>query len=1266
MTFVLVLNSSAQVPSQKHLPEGATLRLGKGTINGIEYSPDGTQFAVAGSIGIWIYDAHTYQEIDLLTESSEYVWSIAFSPDGRTLAGANSDGRVRLWDVETGQRKAALTGSEGCGPDVAFSPDGRTLATGGYGGVWLWDVGTGRHKATLRVNRFDAVWSVAFSPDGRTLAAGSSRDGTIWLWDAKTEQHKATLEGHTITVRSVAFSPDGQTLASAGGSGVRLWNVNTGQHKAILEEQYMISVAFSPDSQTLAVPHIRGVGLWDVTTGQHKSTLGENSNDFVDSVAFSPDGQTLASASWGGTGLIWDVETGQQKAILEGHTDAVDSILFSPDGRTLTSPKGRGVWLWDVDTGQHKSTLAGPLNPVKSVAFSSDGRTLASGSFGGVWLWDASTGQHKITLIGPNNANHQGWKDWKVSFSPDGQTLATGSRGEVRLWDVSTGQQKTILQNAEIDGRLITYSPDGRTLATRGIDGTMVRLWDTFTEKPIRVFKGHGGRIDSMAFSPDGSSLAAGSPDDPVLLWDVGSGQLKETFQGLASCNFSFVCFSPNGDVLVSGWRGYDIALWNVATGKQLTLLAGHGHQPLSAAFNPNGNILATGSSDGTVLLWDVAPFVTERRQQDIDVEQTRPDTDTQQTQQDTGIQPYQRERVRLIYFRPSDRSTRQDIDTKLDALIRWTQHFFAEQLQEFGNRKTFAFETQPTGHAQVHHVTGKFKDTYYHHDTYNKVVDEVAEQFDTSKDVLLIAADVSSEFINQEGTCGIGGGGWRSFDNKVWQRDFGGVAVVPASGACTTPVIAAHELGHVFGLEHDFRDNAYLMGYSTQQRLSQCAAGWLDAHRFFNDDPSDATAHNAPATIAMHTSRIGTSGNLQLRFELTDPDGLHHAQLLVRVEATDPAPGLKLHSCQSLSGKNQTITFVRAASKVAINNEVTLQVIDINGNITKQTFSIPVVDDTVRVSDAFDDPFAGTALQNPNWRWRNEPANWDVGETRANFLHIESEINRDLWVSDTSHLLYQETDADTFDVETHFFARWDTDSGVNGLVVKSPTDDNWVTLKFWARDPGAKGHIQYQTKGNGHGKGLTNDAGFTPTFGNTELFFRLRKQGNAYTGWYKTNKAAPWIEIGTTQIALTPPLQVGLYAGVAAGSGTLNVDYGYFRSTVAPGGLAAPRLQFAAIELPRETTLLPNYPNPFNPETWIPYQLSSPSDVTVHIYAVNGHLVRRLPLGYQPAGMYQTRSRAVYWDGTNEIGEPVASGVYFYTLTTGDFTATRKMLIRK
>ena len=112
--------------------------------------------------------------------------------------------------------------------------------------------------------------------------------------------------------------------------------------------------------------------------------------------------------------------------------------------------------------------------------------------------------------------------------------------------------------------------------------------------------------------------------------------------------------------------------------------------------------------------------------------------------------------------------------------------------------------------------------------------------------------------------------------------------------------------------------------------------------------------------------------------------------------------------------------------------------------------------------------------------------------------------------------------------------------------------------------------------------------------------------------------------------------------------------------------GVANLERLLASLTVPSETNLLANYPNPFNPDTWIPYQLATPVDVTLTIYAANGAVIRVLEIGHQAAGIYQSRSRAAYWDGRNAQGEPVASGVYFYTLTAGNFSATKKMVIRK
>ena len=303
---------------------------------------------------------------------------------------------------------------------------------------------------------------------------------------------------------------------------------------------------------------------------------------------------------------------------------------------------------------------------------------------------------------------------------------------------------------------------------------------------------------------------------------------------------------------------------------------------------------------------------------------------------------------VRIVYLVPNDRKPQPNIDSQLDELIKEIQQFYADEMERHGyGRKSFMFEADQNGNTIVHHVNGQFDDTYYQINSTGKINTELRDQFDHYYDgVYLIIVEISSDTFDDGAACGYGG----------YSR-FGGHIYLPASGNCFEDyTTAAHELGHAFGLQHDFRNPSYMMSYGwIRTELSACAALNLNVHPFFNPNKQINRNHNTH--IQLLSSRFDTTPPhaLRLRFEINDPDGLVQAQLLTHTTGDSVATGFpELVTCKVLRGISENIELITTT----ILNDVWVYVIDTDGNYVQKRFDIDFTaltpeTDTVHIPDA-------------------------------------------------------------------------------------------------------------------------------------------------------------------------------------------------------------------------------------------------------------------------------------------------------------------------
>ena len=288
---------------------------------------------------------------------------------------------------------------------------------------------------------------------------------------------------------------------------------------------------------------------------------------------------------------------------------------------------------------------------------------------------------------------------------------------------------------------------------------------------------------------------------------------------------------------------------------------------------------------------------------------------------------------LRVVYFVPKDRVPDPNMDTKLDTMVKDIQKFYADEMERHGfGSKTFKFETDENGNVKVHQVKGIHNDAdYISNNRFG--IEEIEDQFNLVpyefKNIYLIVFDYSNERVEQYGrgsVCGIGSG-----------SSIGGFVKIPASGPCFNFEVIAHELGHTFGLKHDFRRSAFMMSYGRyRNQLSQCAAEWLDVHRYFNLKPEDV---NWNLNVEMLTPSLASPpANIRLRFEVTDLDGLHQAQLQVII-----GEGFSLIACQRLSGQRAIAEFV--TDDLLGVDVIEIKIIDVHGNDQARRFTIDITD---------------------------------------------------------------------------------------------------------------------------------------------------------------------------------------------------------------------------------------------------------------------------------------------------------------------------------
>jgi WD40 repeat protein len=567
-----------------------------------------------------------------------FVTAILYTPDGKWLVSAATDGFVRVWDARTGNlRWRVAVEPDAYERALAISADGAAIAVlSDFEYVVLASTnGALLARHTWPVEKEDgAVRTVAISSDMKTLARGCW-DATVRLYDATTGQETRRFavgdKAKSQIPRSVQFDVERKLIyvAASEKGGVAVYDAASAKLLRTLKTQPEASCRLqsSRDGRLIA-----GIGyrlgdqgsdeliLWDLATDKPIRSLEKLLPQPICG-AFSPEGRLFAVGGQGREIVILDTATGKKHARLPWHPSTL-CLAFSPDGKRLAAAENGGsIAFWDTVTWKRIAPSAEPSSGLFDLHFEPDGKELRGTAADGIYWWNVSSGE-RLRLFPRTNEAY-----WWMWSSPDARLIVARSRGgDLDVLDASTRRVVRTLAGHKKAVYDVAFSPDGARLYSAGGFDRRVIVWDLRTGKILDELASHNVRVDHVAVSPDGRWLASWATDASagldydIRLWDTAKGKLVHRLTPRRGSAFQIV-FSADSRRLVSvgGEPGRpntqgEVELWDVSSGKEIRAFYGHKERVSCVAITSDGRMIATGGGDKTLRLWEVASGLERRK----------------------------------------------------------------------------------------------------------------------------------------------------------------------------------------------------------------------------------------------------------------------------------------------------------------------------------------------------------------------------------------------------------------------------------------------------------------------------------------------------------------------------------------------------------------------------------------------------------------------------------------------------------------------------